>query len=154
MQMLGRALHDPDGIESEVRTQRGFGWLDYETTLTPHKHLVNAEGRLALDDAPVRGYEIHMGETRGPALERPALWLDGAGGARPDGALSEDGQLIASYLHGLFDTPAACAALLRWAGLEDAEVLDYDARRQASLDTLADTVAANVDLNALWRVVA
>ncbi len=154
MQMLGHALHDPDGIESEVRTQRGFGWLDYETTLTPHKHLVNAEGRLSFGDAPVRGYEIHMGETHGPALACPALWLDGAGGTRADGALSSDGQLMASYLHGLFDTPAACAALLRWAGLEDAEVLDYDARRQASLDTLADTVAAHVDLDALWRVVA
>nr|WP_175105536.1 cobyric acid synthase [Pararobbsia alpina] len=154
MQMLGRTLHDPDGIESDVRTQRGFGLLDFETTLTPHKHLVNVEGMLALGSAPVRGYEIHMGETLGPALDHPALWLDGPHGMRAEGAMSEDGQLIASYLHGLFDAPAACAALLGWAGLDDAEVVDYDRRRQESLDTLADVVAANVDLDALWRVVA
>jgi adenosylcobyric acid synthase len=154
MQMLGHALHDPDGIESEVRTQRGFGLLDFETTLTPHKHLVNVEGRLALDRAPVRGYEIHMGETRGPALEHPAIWLEGPQGTRAEGALSSDGQLMASYLHGLFDAPAACAALLGWAGLDDVEGVDYDALRQESLDTLADVVAANVDLDALWRAVA
>ncbi|MEJ0002764.1 MAG: cobyric acid synthase [Pararobbsia sp.] len=154
MQMLGRALHDPDGIESEVRTQRGLGLLDFETTLTPHKHLVNVAGQLAFGGAPVRGYEIHMGETCGAALERPALWLDGPQGRRAEGALSEDGQLIASYLHGLFDAPGACAALLGWAGLEGAEAVDHDTLRGESLDALADIVAANVDLDALWRSVA
>ncbi len=154
MQMLGRALNDPDGIESEVRTQRGLGMLDFETTLTPHKHLVNVRGQLAFGDAPVRGYEIHMGETQGAALGQPAVWLDGPDGLRPDGARSSDGQLIATYLHGLFDAPAACAALLGWAGLEGVETVDHDVQRHQSLDTLADVVAANVDLDALWRVVA
>lgn len=154
MQMLGRALHDPDRIESDVRTQSGLGFLDYETTLMPHKHLVNVNGTLAWGqtDAEVRGYEIHMGETRGPALACPAIWLDTPAGRRPEGAMSDDGQLIATYVHGVFDTPAACARLLEWAGLQAAETFDYDALRHRSLDTLADTVAQHVDLDALWRV--
>ena len=40
----------------------------------------------------------------------------------------------------MFDTPAACAALLAWAGLSDAGKIDYPALREASLDRLADTM--------------
>jgi adenosylcobyric acid synthase len=51
-----------------------LGLLDYETTLEAEKQLVNVQGRLALFAAPrVAGYEIHMGVTRGPALQRPAV---------------------------------------------------------------------------------
>ena len=152
MQMLGRWLHDPDGIESAVRSSPGLGHFDYETTLTANKHLVNVRGTLASAQAEVRGYEIHMGETAGRALERPAIWLEGRDGPRAEGACSDDGQLLATYVHGVFDTPAACASLLEWAGLASSEAFDYDVLRQRSLDTLADAVAAHVDVDALWRV--
>jgi len=93
--------------------------------------------------AEVSGYEIHMGVSHGPALANPALrFADG----RPDGALSGDGQILGTYLHGLFDRPDALAALLAWAGLADAERVDLAARREADLDRLADSLAANLDL--------
>ena len=155
LQMLGRELLDPHGIESDVASSSGFGLLDFVTTLEPHKQLVNAQGTLLLGSgAPVRGYEIHMGVSEGAALARPALRLQNGADPRADGALSEDGQILATYLHGLFDTPEACQALLRWAGLDDATVADYDARRLASIETLADTVAEHVHLDVLWRSVA
>jgi len=149
MQMLGRRVEDPAGHEGPAGGSDGFGLLDYATELAPHKQLRVVAGRLALEggDAAVQGYEIHMGVTTGPALARPALWLDGA---RPDGALSEDGQVLASYVHGLFDQPAACGALLRWAGLARAEGVDLAALREASLERLADTLAAHLDLAALF----
>ncbi|MGF6966546.1 adenosylcobyric acid synthase [Paraburkholderia sp. WC7.3g] len=158
MQMLGHEIADPDGVEGAPGTFAGFGWLDYATVLTRDKTLKNVTGRLALPGAPdLAGYEIHMGETRGPALDTPALRLDsataGEGGVdcgRPDGALSADGQILATYVHGLFDTPAACAALLAWAGLSDAEAVDYPALREASLERLADTLAAHVDMGRLF----
>ncbi|SAL48670.1 cobyric acid synthase [Caballeronia telluris] len=146
MQMLGREIDDPDGIEGPAGRVTGLGVLDLSTTLTPHKLLENVGGRLAFGDdaATVRGYEIHMGRTSGAALARPAVRLaDG----RPDGAVSEDGQIAATYLHGLFDTPEACAALLAWAGVDGAEALDYPALREASLDRLADTLAQSLDLD-------
>jgi adenosylcobyric acid synthase len=129
--------------------------------LTRDKTLKNVTGRLALPGAPdVAGYEIHMGQTRGPALDAPALRLDrapsrqgGADSGRPDGALSADGQILATYVHGLFDTPAACAALLASAGLSDAEALDYPALREASLERLADTLAGQVDIARLFAAV-
>jgi adenosylcobyric acid synthase len=84
------------------------------------------------------------GRSHGDSAER---------GERPDGALSADGQIFATYVHGLFDTPAACAALLGWAGLADAPPLDYPALREASLDRLADTLAAHLDLDRLFGAI-
>jgi adenosylcobyric acid synthase len=56
---------------------------------------------------------------------------------RPEGAISPDGQILGSYLHGMFDTPHAIVALLRWAGLHDAAALDTAALRDASLERIA-----------------
>lgn len=155
LQMLGRQLRDPLGIESDIASTNGFGLLDFVTTLEPHKQLVNTAGALLLGEgASVRGYEIHMGMTEGAALSRPALRLQSGGDMRADGAISEDGQILATYLHGLFDAPDACEALLRWAGVDDAMRVDYNARRLASIETLADVVAEHVRLDVLWESVA
>jgi adenosylcobyric acid synthase len=155
MQMLGREVADPHGVEGPPATVAGLGWLDFSTTLTRDKTLKNVTGRLnASAEAGLRGYEIHMGETQGPALDTPALLLDtGDGGSRPDGARSPDDQILATYVHGLFDTPASCAALLAWAGLENAEPVDYPALREASLERLADTLAAHLDLPRVWAAI-
>jgi adenosylcobyric acid synthase len=59
-------------------------------------------------------------------------------GGRPEGACSPDGQVLGTYLHGVFDTPGACSALLRWAGLGSERTVDLDALREASLERLAD----------------
>jgi len=148
MQMLGRDIDDPDGVEGPAGRVDGLGLLDLSTALTPHKLLDNVTGRLALGGgrASLRGYEIHMGRTSGAALARPAVLFDDG---RPDGAVSADNQIAATYLHGIFDTPEACAALLEWAGLERAEALDYPALREASLERLADTLAQSLDLEAI-----
>ncbi len=151
LQMLGRELRDPLAIESDVARTEGLGLLDFVTTLEPHKQLVNTAGTLLLGDGvQARGYEIHMGITEGAALSRPALRLQAGNESRPDGALSEDGQILATYLHGLFDAPDACEALLRWAGVNDVVRVDHDARRLASIETLADVVAEHVRLDGLW----
>ncbi|MCA3929294.1 MAG: cobyric acid synthase CobQ, partial [Burkholderia sp.] len=147
-------LDDPLGLEGAPGSVPGLALLDFDTTLQPDKTLKNVTGHVALPGgAAVRGYEIHMGDTRGPALAAPALMLaadDAQGGARPDGAISADGQILATYVHGLFDAPDACAALLAWAGLDGAERIDYPALREASLERLADTFADHLDLDALY----
>ncbi|MDI9239966.1 cobyric acid synthase [Lysobacter sp. LF1] len=148
-QMLGRAVHDPLGIEGNAGSSDGFGWLEMETTLATQKQLREVRGRLALDDAPVRGYEIHCGVSEGPALARPSGRLDDG---RLDGAMSPDGQVLGTYLHGLFDEPAAQAALLAWAGLRDATPIDVRALREASIERLADAVQSHLDTDALHRL--
>ena len=143
-QMLGRQLHDPLGLEGAPGSVAGLGLLDVETTLEAEKQLGNVTGTLALPgNPPVAGYEIHMGVTHGPALATPSVLLaDG----RADGVRSDDGQIIGSYLHGLFDHPDALAALLAWAGVTDAVRVDLAARRQADLDRLADSIEQSMDL--------
>ncbi|HAS51288.1 MAG TPA: cobyric acid synthase CobQ [Gammaproteobacteria bacterium] len=145
-QMLGRQVHDPAGLEGEPGSSPGLGLLDFVTTLEPEKQLHRAEGRLALENALVTGYEIHAGVSAGPALEKPAIRLhDG----RLDGALSEDGQLLGSYLHGLFDTASARDTLLRWSGLAVRETPDYRQLREDGINRLADALEAHLDLTAL-----
>ncbi|SAL16112.1 cobyric acid synthase [Caballeronia peredens] len=153
MQMLGRDIDDPEGVEGAAGCVNGLGLLDLHTVLTPQKQLENVAGRLRIDGtgAPVSGYEIHMGRTHGAALARPFVALDSG---RLDGAVSEDDQIAATYLHGVFDTPEACAALLAWAGAQDAAPLDYPALREASLDRLADSFAESLDLAALQAAFA
>ncbi|AWV08225.1 cobyric acid synthase [Marilutibacter maris] len=142
LQMLGRAVHDPLAIEGEAGSSEGLGWLELETTLRADKQLRAVSGRLADDSAAVRGYEIHCGVSEGPALTQPFARLDDG---RDDGAVSADGQVIGSYLHGLFDHPEALAAMLRWAGLATAQPLDMAALREAAIERLADAVEAHLD---------
>ncbi len=142
-QMLGRAIDDPRGLEGTPGRTAGLGWLDCTTTLEREKQLRNVSGRLGLPGEPIlTGYEIHLGVTAGPALAQPALYFaDG----RPDGAISPDGQILATYCHGVFDHPDALAGLLAWAGLVDAQRVDFAARREADLDRLADAVESALD---------
>ena len=143
-QMLGTRLHDPQGLEGEAGSVAGLGLLDAETVLEAEKQLVNVHGRLALPGAaPVSGYEIHMGVTRGPALAQAAVELEDG---RRDGAISDDGQILGTYLHGLFDHPDALSALLAWAGAGDVDRVDLAARREADLERLADALEAHLDL--------
>jgi adenosylcobyric acid synthase len=144
-QMLGRTLHDPLGLEGAPGSSDGFAWLDMETTIASEKHLVQVEGVLHGSQAPVTGYEIHMGVSSGPALQRPAVQLP----ERTDGAISADGQILGTYLHGLFDHPAACDALLAWAGLAAPLTPDYRALRETHIDRLADAVEQHLNFELL-----
>jgi len=56
-----------------------------------------------------------------------------------------DGQVMGSYLHGVFDDPQALVALLQWAGLVDATELDVRALRESSIERLADSVEQHLD---------
>jgi adenosylcobyric acid synthase len=151
MQMLGKAVHDPDGREGEPGSSAGLGLLDVETTFAAAKQLRAVSGQLHLPGTPAfTGYEIHLGVSTGPALATPALtFADG----RTDGAQAVDGQLLATYCHGVFDHPDALAALLTWAGMTDATRVDPVARRDADLDRLADAVETALDWDKLARIV-
>ncbi|AZF27895.1 cobyric acid synthase [Pseudomonas sp. R2-60-08W] len=149
LQMLGEQVHDPLGLEGPVGSSDGLGLLAFSTTLEQEKQLRNVRGRLLLEDAEVSGYEIHAGVTSGPALENAAVRLDDG---RSDGAQSADGQILGTYLHGLFETPAACSALLRWAGLQDVQAVDYHALRERDIERLADLVENHLDTELLRRL--
>lgn len=148
-QMLGEEIEDPLGLEGVPGSLRGLGYLTMRTTLAPDKQLHNLTGYLCLDNAPVRGYEIHAGVSRGPALDNPVVQY---ATGRNDGAISTDGQVLGTYLHGVFDYPAGSDALLRWAGLREVRSPDIQALREASIERLADTIAKHMDTERLLAI--
>ncbi|WP_404484081.1 cobyric acid synthase [Pseudomonas sp. HT11] len=149
LQMLGEQVHDPLGLEGLAGSSDALGLLAFSTTLEQEKQLRNVRGRLLLENAEVSGYEIHAGVTAGSALSNAAVLLDDG---RSDGALSEDGQILGTYLHGVFETPAACSALLRWAGLQDVQEVDYHALRERDIERLADLVEHHLDTELLRKL--
>jgi adenosylcobyric acid synthase len=149
-QMLGQSIRDPLGLEAEAGESAGFGLLDMETELKQEKQLHRVGGKLALADEQVSGYEIHAGVSVGPALTRPAARLENG----DDGAISADGRILGTYVHGLFDRREACDALLRWAGLEAPAALDYEALREAGIERMADAVDKHLDWSKLDRIFA
>lgn len=145
LQMLGKMIHDPLGIEGAPGSKAGLGLLDFTTELAAEKQLKRVEGTLLLNNASVRGYEIHAGVSSGPALEYPAVQL----AKSRDGCISEDGQILATYLHGLFDEEPALQALLQWAGLSQVQSLNYQRLREESINRLAAEVEQQIDMAAL-----
>ena len=144
-QMLGNKLHDPHGIEGKAASMDGLGLLDFETTIEKQKELKLVEGQFCFDAAKVTGYEIHMGVSRGPALKNPAIQLID----KVDGVISDDDQIMGTYLHGIFDQTSALSSLLKWAGLNETTSFDYKALREQELDRLADEMKKHIDIDLL-----
>ncbi|NOQ77143.1 MAG: cobyric acid synthase CobQ, partial [Methylococcaceae bacterium] len=140
-QMLGQNIYDPLGIEGTTNHINGLKLLDLTTTLEPVKQLRNVKGTLHLDNATVEGYEIHSGITVGNSLNTPVCQLDG----KDEGAISDDGLVLGSYVHGIFEHSEACAALLKWAGFAEFTPIDYHALREADIERLADMIEQHMD---------
>ncbi|MBF0455465.1 MAG: cobyric acid synthase [Magnetococcales bacterium] len=142
-QMLGEKLDDSDGVEGLPGQTDGLALLAMHTHFKDNKKLTNSQGKLMLaKKPPVLGYEIHMGESAGPALEHPALILEG----KPHGALSPDQQIMGHYLHGIFDHPDALQALLDWAGMKKAKRVDLAQEQEHTFDRLADNFEEQIDM--------
>jgi adenosylcobyric acid synthase len=143
-QMLGRTIADPAGIEGPPGMVEGLGLIDVASTLIAEKRLEPVRGASA-DGAPLAGYEMHMGVTVGPDCKRPfATLADGS----PEGAVSADGQVIGTYVHGLFSDDRQRAAWLgRFAGGN--ATITYEALIERTLDALGAHLAAHLDLDRL-----
>ncbi len=149
-QMLGNELLDPEGIEGKLRKSQGLGLLDMTTTLVSDKQLRNVRGQLCMAGMPaVAGYEIHAGITTGSALDRPLIKFEQG----HDGAISDDDQVMGSYVHGLFGSADACASLLAWAGLSDVKRVDYDEITETAIDRLADTIEQTLDMDVIYSLI-
>ncbi len=146
-QMLGRSVTDPDGVEGPPGGADGLGLLDVDTVLTRDKTLTEASGVSLADDAPFRGYEMHVGRTTGPDRERPLLRF---GDGRLDGAISASGQIRATYVHGLFADDRQRQGLLAWLG-GDGGAFSYEAEIERVLDALGEHLETHVDLD---RIIA
>jgi adenosylcobyric acid synthase len=135
-QMLGARVTDPLGIEGSEREIDGLGLLAVETEMAPEKTVRNSRAWSLQHDVALEGYEIHLGKSAGPDCERAPVSIDG----RPDGAISADGRVMGTYLHGLFSSDAYRAALLKSFGIEGGGV-NY----RQSVDAALDDIAAELE---------
>lgn len=164
-QMLGRTLSDPLGVERGGHMD-GLALLPVKTVFAGEKTRRQVQGRLpvlegcfaALTNASYSGYEIHMGETEGPA-QQDNIW--------------------GTYLHGLFDRPEIVAALIhalcahkhipplpieapdmgaRAAGrLDDfssqRSILEYASYKEKQYDLLADGLRKALNMRMLYTII-
>ncbi len=143
-QMLGRTIADPQGLEGPTGVTEGLGLLDVETTLAPAKQLRVENGTDCRFGQPVSGYHMHLGETAGPDCARPFARIADA----PEGATSENGLVMGTYLHGLFASDSFRSKFIENLGAPASEYV-HEARVEQVLDMLAQHLETHLDVPAL-----
>ncbi|MGO4573240.1 cobyric acid synthase [Microvirga sp. 2TAF3] len=148
-QMLGRLIADPEGAEGQPGTVEGLGFLDVETILTADKTVRPVTAQHEMSGLDFTAYEIHLGRTTGPDTACAPFSLDG----EKEGAVSKDGRVMGTYLHGLFSTDDFRHAFLRMLH-PDLVVgsLHYEAEIENTLDALADHLDAHLDADRILAI--
>ncbi len=171
-QMLGKVIRDPHGTESSVAEVTGLGLLDVETIFEPEKMTTQVTASWRADNGlkgmegfsgTLTGYEIHMGRTVLGNAAKPMLQLSerlGSAVAETDGAVSPDGRVFGSYIHGIFDNSAFTRAYMNEIrqdkGLAElsGEGPDFKAFKEQEYDKLADLMERHLDLDAIEAILA
>jgi adenosylcobyric acid synthase len=156
-QMLGERLEDPDGVESALGEASGLGFLPIATRFHQDKALYQIEAIHEASGLPVRGYEIHMGDSRPLRPTPPFVRIRARNGAAVellDGAIASNGRVWGCYVHGLFDN-----ADFRRRFLDEVRVAfelptpaTITSARDNPYDRLADGFATHLDMELLWKI--
>jgi adenosylcobyric acid synthase len=150
--MLGRTIFD-SGVENGVEAEfEGLGLLDIGTKFGEYKKRtiqvtkkVNGHGPIlkSIDGEDIKGYEIHMGVTD----SNRTVFGD-------DGAIDEEGLVIGTYLHGLFDNVNIRNALIQY--LYEKKGLEYSPEEIVSendaYEELANMFEQNIDMEKLYEI--
>ena len=159
-QLLGKELHDPDGVE-HGGDMRGLGLLDTSTVFQGGKTRTRIHGTIAaehniygLEDRDVEGYEIHMGLTTNLGSALPMITLEDG---RTDAFMTEDGHIWGSYLHGIFDNEQLVFALvheiMQEKGIDpDAEELSIAEYKEIQYNKLADMIRKHMDMDRIYQI--
>ena len=166
-QMMGRRILDPHGVESPDPEAEGLQLLPVDTVFAPVKETHRVRGHVSAnsgmlahsDNAAVEGYEIHMGTSNPVGAVTSPFRISRAGqGAESDGAMSDDGRVLGTYVHGLFNSytlrRAVLEQLAEWKGAQLPEATDTAGQlsRDGEYDKLAETVRKSLDMDLLYRI--
>ncbi|TNV19044.1 cobyric acid synthase [Buttiauxella sp. B2] len=167
-QMLGQHIYDE--VESGLGEMPGIGLLDVVTRFANEKTTTRVAGHVqaqlagvfaACSSTTLQGYEIHMGETqRGENTSPFAIFTEC--NTQPyhnvDGAISEEGRVLGTYLHGLFDSAEFTRGLLdslrqrKGLNVWEGEVFDYQNHKNQQFDILADAMREHIDIKRIYQI--
>lgn len=157
LQMLGTDIYDTAGVESSTQHCKGLALGDFTTQLGVEKVLTQVSAVIQLNggEAQVTGYEIHAGQSHGPALGKPLLkFTTHPQNVTHDGFISEDNNIAGTYLHGLFDSSAASQLILDWvlpnSGIE--QQIDINTHREQQLTRLAQMCKQHLDIPQITKI--
>lgn len=157
-QMLGDRLLDPQGSGGDRGDQPGLGLLPLVTTFEATKTIRQVTAHWSTDGlaaaaAPWQAYEIHMGQTVATAAAdlNPLLRVQDQGRDRAEG--HRQCHIWGTYLHGLFEAPAARQALTAAAGISGHQVdwTPWQERQRHLYDAMADLLEEYLTLDGLRR---
>jgi adenosylcobyric acid synthase len=161
-QMLGKKIIDPFFVESEKGEETGLGLLNMETTMEKEKTTTRISGlvensfmSLDIEGSNAEGYEIHMGVSTPEGETRPFIFLEDK---RYDGAVTEDGLVMGTYLHGIFDNDDLREKIVQnlrnKKGLKDNQKqFDYQAFKEEQYEALAHLVEKSVDIDKIMELI-
>lgn len=167
-QMLGKKLSDPHKTESSIEEIDGMGLLDVETIFEEEKVMTrvnatainkNSDFLIKEFDGDVYGYEIHMGKCAYGNEAEPMFNIFNENGHSAnylDGAINKEGNVMGTYLHGVFDAVTfrefICNKLRNKKGLESKKAFEYESLRERELDKLADVVRKSLDMDKVYEI--
>lgn len=154
-QMLGKRVLDPDGVEAFPGETPGLDLLPVETELKAPK--TTTRTHFSWEGNSGDGYEIHMGQTRRLGGQ-PMLRIHDRNQAAcddEDGCISENGHVLGTYLHGLFDAPAITKRWLEHIGLAEVAVTETHGpvARDRAYDALADHARRYLDIDGIDQLI-
>ena len=166
-QMLGSRLCDPEGTEAGLGDIPGLGLIDMETTFFAEKQTHRCTAQVccaalegdAMNNLVLTGYEIHTGQVRlGPGVT-PFVKITSRSEQATnllDGAVVNQGQILGTHLHGLFDNSQL---LLTWInylrkrqGLQSMQANQLPDQREEKYDRLAEHVRQHLDMTKIYEL--
>lgn len=170
-QILGRTLKDPEHTESSVAETNGLGLLGIDTefavekTTTQVDAIINADlnGEFeAVKSMPVKGYEIHMGQSERDENVKPFVQITTRLNESVDvwdGAVNESGNVMGTYIHGIFDDVNFCRtylnAIRESKGLDaiESDINSFDEFKEKEYNKLADLMREHLDMEKIYKII-
>jgi len=156
--MLGSAILDPNEVETSLKSIEGMKLLDITTQFEEEKVTTRVEAKF--NNKSVYGYEIHMGISTYGKDTQPLFTINTKNGESvdyPDGAINKQGNIMGTYIHGIFDGIPFREMMLNRIreekGLILKEAKTYESLREIELDKLADIVRNSIDMKKIYEII-
>ena len=154
-QILGDNIHDPHAIESsKAESIEGLSFIPAQSTLEKNKTLTRVHGYSETYQAEAEGYEIHVGQTKISGDYQAAFTLQDIKSenstTKQDGYISADRQILASYLHGIFDKNDFKKAYLQ--SINPDYTGQYSIDKDLQYDKLAEHFKASIKVDVLDKI--